>query len=250
MERTPLIVGNWKMNGTITQTLLLINELLQMAQNLKDIDIVVAPPFTSLYSASIALQDSAIGLAAQNMFWEHEGAYTGEISGDFLKDIGCTYVLIGHSERRQYFGEIDESVNKKIQMALGLELIPIFCLGETEAQREKKQTFDVIQEQLKIGLKNLHMNDFKNFVIAYEPIWAIGTGKNATSEQVEEVHSFIRNTLEKSFDAPMANGIRILYGGSVKPKNARELKQTKNVDGLLVGGASLKADQFIEIIKC
>jgi triosephosphate isomerase (TIM) len=249
MEKKLLIAGNWKMHGTVPEALLLLSELQQLTKEVYDVDIVVCPPFTALYSAAVTLQDTPILLGAQNMHWENEGAFTGEIAGNFIKDIGCTYVLIGHSERRHIFGETDDMLNKKVQAALGCELIPIFCVGETESQRDSKQTFSVIEKQLKVGLRDLRMNDLKNFAIAYEPFWAIGTGKTATPDQVAEVHSFIRNTLAKTYDAPTASGIRLLYGGSVKPNNAAELKKTKDVDGLLIGGASLKADQFSEIIK-
>lgn len=250
MGLTPLIVGNWKMNGTISETLKRITTIDRQLKDAGHVDIVVAPPFTALYSASIALQELPVKLAAQNLFYETEGAYTGEVSGSFLKEAGCEFVIIGHSERRRLFKEDDELINRKVRTALASELIPIFCIGETDEEREAGRTFARIEEQLRVGLSELHFNDINGLSLAYEPVWAIGTGKVATTEQVEEVHNWIRNYLTKRFDAPTANGIRILYGGSVNSKNAKGLIQTSNVDGLLVGGASLDANEFVAIIEC
>ena len=248
MANPPLIVGNWKMNGTVEETLKMITELRhKLAPGTAQV--AVAPPFTSLYSAAVALQDTPIKLAAQNMHWETEGPYTGEISGLFLKEIGCAYAIIGHSERRQYFGETDEAVNRKIRTALAQELVPIFCVGETAEQRKSGKTEAVLETQLKKGLQGFQMNDVKNMVIAYEPVWAIGTGQTAAVNEIEEAHRFIRNLLAKTYDAPTANGVSLLYGGSVSPENARTIFQVKNVDGLLVGGASLVMDKFLKIIE-
>ncbi len=249
MTHRPLIVGNWKMNGTIGETLKRVTAIDRQLEDGAGIDIVVAPPFTALYSASVALQDLPIKVAAQNLFYESEGAYTGEVSGSFLKDVGCDYVIIGHSERRHIFHEGDEEINRKVRAALAAELAVIFCVGETDKEREGGQTFERIEEQLRIGLQELHVHDIEDFCIAYEPVWAIGTGKTAKPDQVAEVHDWIRNYLAKRFDAPTANSIRLLYGGSVKLGNAEALMKTSNVDGLLVGGASLDADEFVGIVE-
>ena len=245
----PLIVANWKMHGTVEEALKLITEIRHKLEDQADAEIVLAPPYTALYSAQIILQETAFKLAAQNMHWEMEGAYTGEVSPVFLKEIGCSYVLVGHSERRRHFGETDETVNRKIRAALACELIPIFCIGETAEQRRAGKTEEVLEEQIKKGIRELQMGDLKGMVIAYEPVWAIGTGEPATAPQVEAAHGFIRNFLAKRFDAPTANGVRILYGGSVTPDNARAIGAIKNVDGLLVGGASLSADKFVSIVR-
>lgn len=247
--RKPLIVGNWKMNGTVSETIKLITGLKNQLSEYQHLDVAVAPPFTALYSASIALGDTGLILAAQNMYWEDDGAFTGEISGKFLKEVGCQMVLIGHSERRTLFGETEDSVNAKIQAALKNELVPIVCVGENLKQREGKETLTVIDNQLKGAFRDIAIHDFESMVLAYEPVWAIGTGKNATPEQAGEVHQFIRTWLKKYFDAPSANRIRILYGGSVKPANAPQLMKEQHVDGLLVGGASLDVGSFAEIVK-
>jgi len=247
--RKPLIVGNWKMNGTVSETIKLITGLKNQLSEYQHLDVAVAPPYTALYSASIALGDTGLILAAQNMYWEDEGAFTGEISGKFLKEVGCQMVLIGHSERRTLFGETDDSVNSKIQAALKNELVPIVCVGENLKQREGKETLTVIDNQLKGAFRDIAIHDFESMVLAYEPVWAIGTGKNATPEQAGEVHQFIRTWLKKYFDAPSANRIRILYGGSVKSANAPQLMKEHHVDGLLVGGASLDVGSFAEIVK-
>lgn len=246
----PLVVGNWKMNGTIEETLRRIYELKQKLGDSSSVDVIIAPPFTALYSAWVVLQEtSTIKLAAQNLHWETEGPYTGEVSGLFLKDIGCSHVIVGHSERRQYFGETDETVNRKIRTALGNELTPIFCLGETTQQQKAGKTEAVLEAQLRKGLEGLYAAELKDLVIAYEPVWAIGTGQNATPVEIEQAHRFIRHFLMKGYDAPTANRIRLLYGGSVTPDNAASLFQVKNVDGLLVGGASLAVDKFLKIIQ-
>ncbi len=247
MKKT-LAVGNWKMNGTVEETLKLITELKNKIDEQTAVEVVLAPPFTALYSAQIIMQETNFKLAAQNMHWEMEGAYTGEVSPLFLKDIGVSYVILGHSERRRGFGETDEAVGKKIQSALAAELIPILCIGETSEERSGGRTEAVLETQIRRGLRELHMNDLKDFVIAYEPVWAIGTGETATEEQIEKAHGFIRNFLAKTYDAPAANGVRIIYGGSVTPDNAVAILRVKNVDGVLVGGASLFADRFARIV--
>lgn len=248
--RKTMIAGNWKMNNTVPESLKLVAAL---EHNLKatseNVDVVVIPPYTSLYSVGISLQGTTIVLGAQDLFWEDNGAYTGEISGAFLKDIGCQYVLIGHSERRKYFGETDETVNKKIFAALRNELTPIVCVGETLKEREAGKHTDVVETQIKNGLINVHTRDAENIILAYEPVWAIGTGKTATPAEAQAMHHFIRNLIEKLFDAPTANKIRILYGGSVTPDNSAELLTQRDIDGALVGGASLKGAKFADIVK-
>lgn len=246
--RKPLVVGNWKMNGTLEETLKRISELRHKLPATTVSEVAVAPPFTALNSVQVALQETPLLLAAQNMHWETNGAYTGEVSGTFLKDVGCTFVILGHSERREHFGETDESVNRKVLTALTLELIPIVCIGETWDQREAKKTESVIENQIKKGLQGIPMNDMADIVIAYEPVWAIGTGKTAKTDDVESVIHFIRNFIAKVHDAPTANAIRILYGGSVTPETAAELAKSQNLDGFLVGGASLDTEKFLKII--
>ncbi len=249
--RNFFVVGNWKMNGTIEETLKLIAELRHKLASLKtQTEVVVAPPFTALYSASIVIQEeTSIKLAAQNMHWEPFGAYTGEISAVFLKDAGCTHVILGHSERRNYFGETDEMINQKLQTALANELTPIVCIGETLKERKAGKTESVLERQIKKGFAGLPMSDLKSVVIAYEPIWAIGTGQAATMKEIEEALYFIRNFVAKSYDAPTANEMRLLYGGSVTPETAKSISEAKELDGFLVGGASLSIDKFLKIIR-
>jgi len=247
--RKPLIVGNWKMHCGISDTIKLVTALKNQLVENQHLEVVVAPPFTALYSASIALAETNILLAGQDMYWEDEGAYTGQVSGAFLKDVGCTFVILGHSERRHLFGESDNMVSLKVQSALKNELIPILCVGETLKEREAEKTMSTIEAQLKTDLDSIAIHDFERIVIAYEPVWAIGTGKTATPQQAGEVHQFIRNWLKKYFDAPTANKINILYGGSVNSRNASELMEEPQIDGLLVGGASLNADSFAKIVK-
>ena len=236
------------MNGTVEESLKLIAEL-QHKLPQSGVEVVIAPPFTALYSASVILQETAIKLGAQNMHWESEGAFTGEISGIFLKEVGCTFVLIGHSERRQYFGETDANINRKILAALTQEISPVFCIGETLEQRQSKKTESILSNQLKAGLSGVPMGEALPIVIAYEPVWAIGSGKTPTPEEIGETQSFIRNYLAKTYDAPTANQMRLLYGGSVSAENAKDILHSKNVDGVLVGGASLVMDKFLKIIQ-
>ena len=247
--RKPIIAGNWKMNNLTSDSASLVNALRQNVSDVQDREIVVCPPFTSLDIVIKNAGESNISVGAQNLYFEEKGAYTGEISPAMIKDVGCSHVIIGHSERRQYFGETNQSVNKKIFAALKVNLTPIVCIGETLAEREANKTFDVIGKQIKEGLVKLSKDQMLKLVIAYEPVWAIGTGKTATPEQAEEVHAFIRKELGKMFDKDVAGKTRILYGGSVKPDNIKELMAKENIDGALVGGASLKADSFINIIK-
>jgi len=243
--RRPIIAGNWKMNKNAVESVDLANKLKDGVPKTDDRTVVVFPVFTNIQAVCDILCTGLIAVGAQNLFHEDSGAFTGEVSAPMLKAVGCTYVIIGHSERRQFFGETDESVNKKTIAALNHKLIPIVCVGETLAEREGNITFDVIKKQITGGLKNLTNEQIMDLVIAYEPVWAIGTGKTATKEQAQEVHAFIRTLLPKT----VAQEIRILYGGSVKGDNIKELMAMKDIDGALVGGASLKAEDFLKIIN-
>ena len=249
MERRPFIAGNWKMNKTVGEALDLVRELKASLAGVKGVEVAVAPPYTALHAVHKELEGSSIGLAAQNLFWEEKGAYTGEIASLMLKEVGCQYVIIGHSERRQYFGETDVTVNRRIKAGLLRELQIIFCIGETLKEREGEKTFDVVETQLEGGLKGLSEKDMESLVIAYEPVWAIGTGKTANPEQAEEVHGFIRQKLEKLYSRGVSETVRILYGGSVTPENIKRLMAQENIDGALVGGASLKSETFARIVR-
>ena len=249
MERTPMIAGNWKMNTTPSEGVKLAKELSELLPDTGGVDVVIAPPHTHLFPVNEVVKGGPIKLAAQNIYFEESGAFTGEISAHMIKDIGCEYVIIGHSERRQLFSETDESVNDKTRAALACGIKPIVCVGESLEERESGKALDVILKQLQGGLKDLPKELSMAIIVAYEPVWAIGTGKTATDEQAEEVHSFIRETLEKMFDREVSSGTRILYGGSVKPENIEGLMAQPNIDGALVGGASLKAETFKNIIK-
>ncbi len=248
--RTKIIAGNWKLHNSRNESLKLVNALRVKTSDVKKTRIIVCPTFTSLTSVSERLKDSPIKVGAQDMFWETRGAFTGEISADMLLDAGCEYVIIGHSERRQFFGETDDTVNKKVKAGLAGGLTVIVCVGESLNERETNKTFEVIQEQLFRGLDGVATSSFaaENIIIAYEPIWAIGTGKTASPGQAQEVHRFIRNELTKLFGQAVSQEIVIQYGGSVKPSNAKELLSQPDIDGALVGGASLNADDFAGII--
>ena len=248
-NRTPLIAGNWKMYKTTPEAVDTARQLAELVADAADVDIMIAPVFTALDPVSHVVRDSRIALGAQNLYWEKEGAYTGEISADMLVSAGCRYVIIGHSERRQYFGETDETVNHKIRAAIDAGLIPVFCVGESEAEREAGKTFSVLDKQVKKGLDKHFAKDLGTLVIAYEPVWAIGTGKTATKEQAQEAHAHIRSLVEQMFDQDLAGSIRILYGGSVKPDNIADLMEMPDIDGGLVGGASLDAGSFSKIVK-
>ncbi|MCM8787067.1 MAG: triose-phosphate isomerase [Candidatus Omnitrophica bacterium] len=247
--RKPLIAGNWKMHKTINEAIALATNIKKEVANLRNVEVVLCPPFTVLSHIYNVIQESDIKLGAQDVFWEKEGAYTGEISPIMLKDCGCEYVIIGHSERRQYFSETDQTINKKIKAALEIGLNPICCVGETLEEREAGKTIEVINKQLKQCLINFKVEDILGLVIAYEPVWAIGTGKNATAQQAEEVHKFIRNWFKENFSTSFSESLRILYGGSVKPTNIKELIKEEDIDGALVGGASIDAISFSQIIK-
>jgi triosephosphate isomerase len=248
-NRKPLIAGNWKMFKTCAEAVDTARQLMDLVADISDTEVMIAPPFTVLASVAEILKKSRILLGAQNMYWEKEGAFTGEISPHMLVSAGCQYVIIGHSERRQYFGETDHSVNKKIIAANNHGLIPIFCIGESEQERESGQTFSVLDKQVKKGLERLFAENLKTLVIAYEPVWAIGTGKTATNDQAQEVHQFLRSLVAELFGEALAKSIRILYGGSVKPDNISELMARSDIDGALVGGASLDAETFSKIVQ-
>lgn len=249
--RKTIIAGNWKMYKTVVEAIDLANGLKRELFKLdnQDIDIVLCPPFTALSEVLEVIVDSNIQLGAQDVHWQDEGAFTGEVSPVMLKDIGCKFVIIGHSERRQYFGETNESVNNKIKAALKHNLTPIVCVGETLSQRESGSTFKVLDDHIENGLKNITDIDILKIVIAYEPVWAIGTGKTATSQQAQEAQKYIRDLLRKMYNNDVADTVRIQYGGSVKPENITELMREPDVDGALVGGASLKVETFAEIVK-
>ena len=247
--RRNLIAGNWKLYKTPSEAAEYVNQLKALLPASLPADVTLAPAFPALASAVAAAAGSPIDIAAQNVFWEAEGAFTGEVSVGMLSDLGVTQVIIGHSERRQYFAETDETVNKRVKAALAGGLKPIVCVGETLDQREAGNTFTVLDQQVSGGLSGLSLEDADRLVLAYEPVWAIGTGKTATPEIAQEAHAFIRGLLEKLFDKGLANRLRILYGGSVKPANAADLLAQPDLDGALVGGASLKPDVFFDIIK-
>jgi len=249
MGRLPFMAGNWKMNKTVGEAIDLVRGLKAAISGVKGVEVAVAPPFTALYAVCKELEGSSIRLAAQNLYWEEKGAFTGEVSPLMLKEVGCHYVIIGHSERRQFFGEIDETVNRRIKAALAQGLKVIFCMGETLKEREEGKTFPVIERQVEGGLKSLSGKEMKNMVVAYEPVWAIGTGKTATPGQAEEVHRFIRGKIEKVYSREVSEEIRIQYGGSVTPENIKGLMDQANIDGALVGGASLKAESFSKIVR-
>ena len=249
--RKTIIAGNWKMYKTISESIELANGLKRELFKLdtQDIDIVICPAFTALAEVAEVIDESNIRLGAQDVYWELEGAFTGEVSVAMLKDAGCEFVIIGHSERRQFFHETNESVNKKIKAALSGGLAPIVCVGETLSEREANQTFKVLDDHIKNGLMDISPEDILKIVIAYEPVWAIGTGKTATSQQAEEAQKYIRGLLIKMYNEEVTSSVRIQYGGSVKPENIVELVSEPDVDGALVGGASLKLESFSEIVK-
>jgi len=247
-NRRPLIAGNWKMFKTCSEAVETAGQLVKLVAMTSDIDVMIAPQFTALAPVSDVVRGSRVSLGAQNLFWETEGAYTGEISPVMLVSVGCKYVIIGHSERRQYFDETDETVNKKINAAIKNDLVPVLCVGESEKERESKETFSVLDKQVKKGIEGFSSDDLETLVIAYEPVWAIGTGKTATTDQAQETHQFLRSVLEKSFGNMLAKSIRILYGGSVKPNNIAELMAMPDIDGALVGGASLDPETFSKIV--
>jgi triosephosphate isomerase len=249
MSRQPFIAGNWKMYKTGPEAVQTAIHLAKLCSGLNDSEIMIAPTHLSIPLVAQAVTGSAVKVGAQNLYFEQEGAFTGEVSADMLKAAGAEYTLIGHSERRQLFGETDAAVCQKIKAALGSGLKPILCIGETEAQRDEGKTYFILDKQVSDGLKGFGLGELSDLVLAYEPVWAIGTGKTASIEQVDEVHQHLRSLLERLFSKDLADKTRILYGGSVKPENVKDIMGIEDVDGALVGGASLDADKFIKIIK-
>lgn len=247
--RKPIIAGNWKLNKTIAESRELSTQLAERLKDIDDREIIIAPVYTALATVADVIKSSPIQLAAQNCYPEKGGAFTGEVSPEFLQDAGCQYIIIGHSERRQLMNETDHFINQKLFRVLETGLKPILCIGETSQERENDRMLEVLTTQIKGGLANLTTKQMTTVVIAYEPVWAIGTGKTASAEQAEDAHSFIRGLLQELFDSEVATQTRILYGGSVKPSNVDELMAQEDIDGALVGGASLKADDFIRIVQ-
>ncbi len=247
--RRPLIAGNWKMHKTCDEAVKTAQTLARSIPPAGDTEVMIAPPFTALAQVFDVIKNSPIELGAQNLHWKNQGAYTGEISAAMLKSTGCGYAIIGHSERRQFFGETDATVNLRIKAAIAHSLNPVLCVGETEEERDAEATFKILDRQVNKGLEGLVADQLPDLVIAYEPVWAIGTGKTATIDQAQEAHWFIRSLVEKRFGNPLANCLRILYGGSVKPNNISDLMTMADVDGALVGGASLEAETFIQIVS-
>ena len=247
--RKPLIAGNWKMNKIPREAAELVQALKDRVGEIDRVDIVLIPPFTALETVYRLIKGSKLGLGAQNIHWEEKGAYTGEVSASMIKETGCQYVIIGHSERRQYSGETNEAVNKKIKSALKFDLTPIVCVGERLEEREKEETFQVVESHVREGLAGLSQEEVLRIVIAYEPVWAIGTGRTATPRQANEVHTFIRQLLSDIYSEDIAHRVRILYGGSVKPDSISALMAEPEIDGALVGGASLDAQSFSEIVQ-
>jgi triosephosphate isomerase len=246
--RTPVIAANWKMFKTVHEAVVFVKELRSIVKDGAGVEIVVAPPFTAVHAAAEAARNSPIGIAGQDLYWEKEGAFTGEVSAAMLREAGAEYVIIGHSERRRLFNETDASVNKKLVAALAAGLTPIVCIGETLEERERNETLAILDRQIKVGLDGLVGEQVASLVIAYEPVWAIGTGKNATPQQAGEAHAHIRNRLRQWFGAPAADQCHVIYGGSVKPDNIHELVLLPDVDGALVGGASLDVAAFGAIV--
>lgn len=247
--RTPLIAGNWKMYKTTSEAIVLAEAVLKRLSTPDGIDVAVCPPFTALAAVGQVIAGSRIGLGAQDLHWAREGAYTGEVSAEMLRDIGCHYVIVGHSERRQYFGETDESVNRKSLAALASGLTPIICVGETLSEREAARAHAVVEAQVAGALSGLTPEQVRGLILAYEPVWAIGTGKTATPSQAEQMHAHVRKTIALLFGPEIAHAVRILYGGSVKPDNAKALLERSEIDGALVGGASLRVDSFVSIAQ-
>lgn len=248
MTRIPFVAGNWKMHKTVAETVAYVKEFRSLVKDINSIDIVLATPFTSIHPAAEAARNSNVAISAQDVYWETHGAFTGEISAAMLHEAGAEYVIIGHSERRTLFGETDEAVRRKIGAAFDGSLTPIVCIGETLAERDANQTFAVLDRQLARGLEGLSAEQLTELVIAYEPVWAIGTGRNATPAQAAEAHSHIRQRLQATFGQEPAEAVRILYGGSVKPDNVSALASQPNVDGALVGGACLDVQSFVDIV--
>lgn len=246
--RIPFIAGNWKMFKTVQEAVVFVKELKSALKDVKDVEIVVGPSFTALHAVAEAVRNANIGVAAQDLYWEKEGAFTGEVSPVMVKEAGAEYAIVGHSERRRLFGETDPIVNRKVAAAIGAHLTPIICVGETLEEREASQTFTVLDRQIKNGLDHITSEQVADLVVAYEPVWAIGTGRNATAAQAGEAHAHIRTRLRQWFGGDAADRCHVIYGGSVKPDNIRELIAEPDVDGALVGGASLDVRSFVAIV--
>ena len=246
--RTPFIAANWKMYKTVHEAVVFVKEFRSMVKDVADVEIVLSPPFTALHAVAEAARSSNVAVAGQNLHWERDGAFTGEISGGMLKEAGAEYVIIGHSERRRLFGETDQTVNRRLVAAFGASLTPIVCIGETLEEREAEQTLPVLDRQIKDGLDGLTADQMASLVIAYEPVWAIGTGRNATPAQAGEAHAHIRARVRQWFGGPAADACHVIYGGSVKPDNISDLIKLPDVDGALVGGASLDVRGFSDIV--
>ncbi len=249
LSRKPLIAGNWKMYKTGQEAVETATQLVDLCTDIQDIDIMIAPTTLSLALVAQIVQNSNINVGSQNLYFEKEGAFTGEVSAEMVKSAGAKYAIIGHSERRQFFGDTDVLVNQKLRSAVSCGLKPVLCIGETEEQRDAEKTFLTLDKQVSDGLKGFGRDELTDLVLAYEPVWAIGTGKTANTQQVDEVHQYLRSLLGNLFSETFACSIRILYGGSVKPSNIKDLMCIKDVDGALVGGASLDADTFFNIIN-
>jgi triosephosphate isomerase len=246
--RTPLIAGNWKMFKTVSEAVVFAKELKRAVKDVIGVEIVVSPAFPAIHPVAEALRNTNVGVAAQDLYWENEGAFTGEVSAPMLKDAGAEYVIVGHSERRRLFAETDTDVNRKLKASITAGLTPIVCVGETLEERERNETLSVLDRQIAIGLGDSSAENIAELVVAYEPVWAIGTGRNATAAQAQEAHQHIRRRLAERFGVEAANRCHVLYGGSVKPDNIGELIGQADVDGALVGGASLELQGFVEIV--
>jgi triosephosphate isomerase len=246
--RIPLLAANWKMHKTVHESVVFVKEFRGMVKDITDVEIVIAPPFTAVHAVAEAARNSNVAVAAQNCYWEKQGAFTGEVSAEMVRESGAEFVILGHSERRRLFGETDETVNRRLLAALGAHLTPIVCIGETLEERESGQTMEVLDRQIKVGLDGLSGDQIAALVIAYEPVWAIGTGRNATPEQAGEAHAHIRNRLRQGFGGGAADNCHVIYGGSVKPDNIQELVALPDVDGALVGGASLDIKSFHTLV--
>ncbi len=247
--RKPIVAGNWKMNKTLSEAIDLVDKIKNGSKEVDNVDIIVSPPFVSIKSVVDGLKGSNVQVAAQNCHWEESGAYTGEISVSMIKSTGAEFVIVGHSERRKYFSETDEVVNKKAKLVLASGMTPIICIGETLEERESDKTFEVVERQVKGAFSGMEEEKAEQVILAYEPVWAIGTGKTATPDQAQEVHSKIRALIEELYSGDIAQSKRILYGGSMKPDNCEELMKEPDIDGGLIGGASLKHDSFTDIIR-
>jgi triosephosphate isomerase (TIM) len=246
--RHPFIAANWKMHKTVHESVVFVKEFRSMVKDIDDVEIVVAPPFTAVHAVAEAARNSNVGVSAQNVHWERQGAFTGAVSAEMVREAGAEYAIIGHSERRRLFGDTDELVNRRLVAAFGAKLTPIVCIGETLEEREGNQTLDVLDRQIKVGLDRMTGDQIGSLVIAYEPVWAIGTGRNATPDQAGEVHAHIRQRIRQWFGGDAADHCHVIYGGSVKADNIKDLVSLPDVDGALVGGASLEVKGFFDIV--